>query len=256
MRSTRTPVAPRPRRPQVAGIRRPRTTSTVERTAGSAAVEDDATEDGAVADSAVDSAIGDPAGDSEVDSAVVEDPAVAEADESDDRDEDAAPRRGLRLPIVLLVVSALLVACGVLAVLRADQLRADANVALVDTAGTAEVTRQVREGLEKIFSYRHDDTAATETAAREVLTGAASEQYDRLFAQVREQAPAQRLTLATRVVSSGVVSLNDHTAVLLVFLDQSALRGDTGEATTAGAQLSVTAVLTDGKWRISDLVPR
>ncbi|UVS78920.1 hypothetical protein [Actinokineospora sp. UTMC 2448] len=247
MRSTRTPVAPRPRRPQVAGIRRPHTTSTVEPVTGSAAVEDDTSEDSAVADSAVDS---------EVDSAVVEDPAVAEADESGDRDEDAAPRRGLRLPIVLLVVSALLVACGVLAVLRADQLRADANVALVDTAGTAEVTRQVREGLEKIFSYRHDDTAATETAAREVLTGAASEQYDRLFAQVREQAPAQRLTLATRVVSSGVVSLNDHTAVLLVFLDQSALRGDTGEATTAGAQLSVTAVLTDGKWRISDLVPR
>ncbi|GAA4425560.1 hypothetical protein ACFQV2_15520 [Actinokineospora soli] len=232
MRATRTPVAvPRTRRPAVAGIRRPRKVSEVDTVAPEEVVEEPV-EDLADAETEAEP-----------------EPEVEEPD-------DERPRSGLVLPIVLLVATAVLVAVGSWSLLRADDLTANANVALVDTGGTAEATRQVREGLEKVFSYRHDDTAATEEAARAVLTGAARDQYDRLFRQVREQAPSQRLTLTTRVVSSGLVSLRGDTAVLLVFLDQSAVRGDNGEVTTAGAQLSVTAVLVDGKWRISDLVPR
>lgn len=232
MRATRTPVAVPRRRPAVAGIRRPRKVSevdTVEPVDESQADEPEAPVD------------------------------AAEAPVDEDDTAEEAPKRSreaLKLPIALLVAAALLVAGGGWAVLRAGEVTANANVALVDTGGTAEVTRQVREGLEKVFSYRHDDTAATEDAARTVLTGSARDQYDRLFRQVREQAPAQKLVLTTRVVSSGVVSLRGDTAVLLVFLDQSALRGDNGEATIAGAQLSVTAVLVDGKWQISELTPR
>lgn len=256
MRTTRTPVVPPRRRPAVAGIRRPSSVAVqprpAEPEADAAAAEEDGDE--AVLPSEKDSPAG-AAADSDAGSAE-DSGAESAADADGEPGRDAAPRKGLAGTVALLVATALLVAGGVFGLLRADQLTASANVALVDTAGTAEVTRQVRESLEKVFSYRHDDTAATEDAARTLLTGAAREQYDRLFRQVREQAPAQRLTLATRVVSSGVVSLRDGTAVLLVFLDQSAVRGDNGEATTAGAQLSVTAVLTDGRWQISELVPR
>ncbi len=246
MRSTRTPVRPR-RRPAVAGIRRP-----VRPVVAEPAVDERA--DDRLADLA-DEAVGGPADETASESTVesasesTEDAVSEPAD-----DEPVSARRGWWMPVALLVAAAVLVAGGVWALARADA--GQANTALVDTGATAEVTRQVREGLERIFSYRHDDTAATEDAARGVLTGAAGEQYERLFRQVREQAPAQRLTLATKVVSSGVVSLSGDHAVLLVFLDQSAVRGDNGEATTAGAQLSVTAVLRDGRWLISELVPR
>ncbi|MFC5289397.1 hypothetical protein ACFPM7_20290 [Actinokineospora guangxiensis] len=226
MRSTRTPAR---RRPAVAGIRRP---------------------------------AGRPSTGPQADTRPADDPATADADAPDEpvvaeaADEVATPsRRALVAPVALLLAAALLVAGGVWALARAEAA-GQANTALVDAGGTAEVTRQVREGLEQIFSYRHDATAATENAARTVLTGPARDQYERLFHQVREQAPAQRLTLTTKVVSSGVVTLRGDEAVLLVFLDQSAVRGDSGEATAAGAQLSVTATRVDGRWLISELVPR
>ena len=44
----------------------------------------------------------------------------------------------------------------------------------------------------------------TEQAAADVLRGAARDTYDKLFAQVRELAPSQKLVLTTRVVSTAV----------------------------------------------------
>ena len=57
------------------------------------------------------------------------------------------------------------------------------------------------------------------------------------------------------MVRAGVVSLTGDRARLLVFLDQTAQRAGAA-ATTAAAQLSVTAHLVGGHWRISDLKAR
>ncbi|SDD92916.1 nuclear transport factor 2 family protein [Actinokineospora iranica] len=172
--------------------------------------------------------------------------------------EQAPPRGRPVLALVLLALALLLAGAGVWMTIRADQVRdaASDNTALVDIAATAEVSTAVRDGLEKIFSYKFDDTVVTELAARDLLTGEASAQYVRLFQQVREQAPAQKLVLRSKVVISGVSVLDGDRATLLVFLDQSATRGDTGEPTSGGAQLSVTAEKDDGRWKISQLIPR
>ena len=92
-------------------------------------------------------------------------------------------------------------------------------------------------------------------AARDVLAGHAATQYQSLFAQIREQVASQRLTLTTRVVRAGVVSLTGRRARLLVFLDQTAQRAG-GAATSAAAQLSVTAQYSAGHWRITELTAR
>ncbi|GLZ42351.1 nuclear transport factor 2 family protein [Actinokineospora sp. NBRC 105648] len=181
---------------------------------------------------------------SDTDELVEADPAASGAD---------AVRRRV-LPWVLVALALLVSAAGTWLALQARD--SGGNAALVDTGATAEVSTQVRDAVERVFSYSYTDTAATEAAAGDLLTGAAKTQYEQLFRQVREQAPAQQLVLRSHVVLSGVSVLDGDRATLLVFLDQAATRGDNGQATTAGAQLSITAEKVDGRWRISALVPR
>lgn len=182
-----------------------------------------------------------------------------EADEVE-ADEEAPERRGpSRLVIALGVAAVVLAGLGTWFLFAANDLRsapATRNTALVDTGRTAEVSAAVSSALNQIFSYSYDRTEETEQAAAAVLRGDALETYDKLFAQVRELAPSQKIVLTTRVVHSAVQSLEGDRARLLVFLDQAATRADADTSNAAAAQLSVTARREGGHWVITDLEPR
>ncbi|MER6152221.1 hypothetical protein [Streptomyces hirsutus] len=129
------------------------------------------------------------------------------------------------------------------------------NQALTDTEATTRVAGEVGHALARAFSYTPDGSAAAERSARTVLSGRAARQYQALFDQVRDDLTEQRVTLSTRVARTGVIELDDEKARLLVFLDQTSHRGkDT--ATTAAAQLTVTARLVNDQWRITDIKAR
>ena len=125
--------------------------------------------------------------------------------------------------------------------------------AVLDGVATTDVTGDVSTALSRIFSYTPGDVDAARRAASDVLTGPAAAQYTELFGQVARQAPAQRVTLTTRVTRAGVISLAGDTARLLVFLDQTATRAGKPDGTPAAAQLTVTAHRADGHWRITEL---
>jgi len=172
--------------------------------------------------------------------------------------EQATQRRSW-LPLALIAAVVVFVGLGAWFTVEAQSLRSSAatgNQALVDTGATAEVNSAVTLSLNRIFSYSYDKTEVTEQAAAKVLRGKALDTYHELFAQVRQMAPQQKLVLSTRVVSSAVQSLTGDHATLLVFLDQSATRADTGSSSVAASQLSVTAQRQDGTWVITGLVPR
>ncbi|MGW8991988.1 hypothetical protein ACWGRF_18925 [Streptomyces zhihengii] len=169
----------------------------------------------------------------------------------------ATPRRRWRLYAVLATVVALL-AAGAGLLFQERQLRgtpAAANRALTDADTTAGVTGDVSNALTEIFSYTPSDTARTRAAAGELLAGRAARQYTGLFAQVEKEAARQKVTLTTHVVRAGVTRLSGDSARLLVFLDQVSERPGK-EPATAPAQLSVTAELHDGRWRITDIASR
>jgi Mce-associated membrane protein len=199
--------------------------------------------------------------------ATEEEPQVTapEPDTDVDTDTEAAPedverprRRPILLPL-LIAVSVLLAAAGVVFTVAARSAAGDpaaANHALTDVGGTADVTSAVTLALNRIFSYSYDKTDVTGQAARDVLRGDARTTYDRLFAQVKEKAPAQKLVLTTRVTSSAVQELGDGHARLLVFLDQFATRADNNSSSSAAAQLSVTAEREGNTWKITGLTPR
>ncbi|MEV6828984.1 hypothetical protein [Amycolatopsis sp. NPDC051102] len=126
------------------------------------------------------------------------------------------------------------------------------NSALSDVAGTADAAKQISAALGTVFSYRYDDPAKSEQAAKDVLTGPALAQYEQLFGQVRKLAADQKLVVTSTAVASGVKLLDGDRAALLVFLDQTGTRGD-GQRSTGAAQLSVTAERVAGKWRVTGM---
>ncbi|MFI8369484.1 hypothetical protein [Streptomyces sp. NPDC085466] len=163
----------------------------------------------------------------------------------------------LRKAVVPVAVTGLLLAGGAF-LLGAHQLRSTPsarNQALTDTAATNRVAGDVSEGLARIFSYTPTSADAAERSAATVLAGRAARQYTDLFAQVRKSLVQQRVTLATQAVRTGVIELHGDTARLLVFLDQVSRR-DKGAATSAAAQLTVTARFQDDRWQITDIKAR
>lgn len=132
---------------------------------------------------------------------------------------------------------------------------ATANRALTDSEATTRVAGDVSNALGKVFSYSPQATAVTKESAKQLLAGKALQQYAALFGQVEKQAADQKLTLTTHVVRAGVTRLTENSAHLLVFLDQVYER-EGKPATTAAAQLSVTAQLRDGHWTVVEITSR
>ncbi len=186
-------------------------------------------------------------------------PADTEPAEHPARDPNAEHPRNTRLLALLLSLTVLLTAVGVWCTVEARSTSASAaasNRALTDQPATAAVTSAISLTLNKIFSYTYDKTDVTENAAATLLRGHARDSYEKLFAQVRTMAPSQRLTLTSRVSAASVQHLTNDHAQLLVFLDQSATRGNSATPETAAAQLAVTAERIDGNWFVTDLAPR
>lgn len=189
--------------------------------------------------------------------------AVAEEPEAPFRKSARKPaRKPRRLPVAVTLLALLTVALGAFATVaagRAGALRdtvAGHNTALTDTARTSEVKGQVAEAVNAVFSYNYADTARTDAAAERLLTGKAVQQYASMLAQVRAQAPAQKLVLTTTVTDAGVVTIDGDRARVLVFADQR----NTSTAATAGAgstyaaaMFAVDAVRQKGTWRIASI---
>lgn len=165
----------------------------------------------------------------------------------------------LRLPTLLLAAALVLAGAGVWFTLEAHSASSNPaadNLALTDVGQTADVTSAVTLAMNRIFSYSYDKTDVTEKAAAAVLRGSAKDSYDKLFAQVRQKAPEQKLVLTSRVSAIAVQELRNGHARLLVFLDQSAVRADNNATDSAAAQLSVTAERAGDGWVVTELEPR
>ncbi|MEU1090152.1 hypothetical protein ABZ401_25600 [Streptomyces sp. NPDC005892] len=174
--------------------------------------------------------------------------------------EPAAERRTRRrlrisLPALLCVLTVLLGVFAAWAFASAATLRDDPsrrNTALTDIARTSEVKGQITEAVGAVFSYDYASTEKSDRAAKTYLTGKAVQQHQDMLAEVREQAPKQKLVLTTTVTESAVEQLDGDRARLIVFADQSNTRTGAKEETTyAAAMFAVDAVRKDGRWRIA-----
>ncbi|MFF8553794.1 hypothetical protein ACF058_13270 [Streptomyces sp. NPDC015501] len=167
----------------------------------------------------------------------------------------APSRLRVTLPAVLCALTVLLGAFAVWAFTSADRLRdepARQNTALTDIGRTSEVKGRISEAVGAVFSYDYASPARADRAASTYLTGRAVQQHKDMLADVREQAPKQKLVLTTTVTESGVEFLDGDRARLLVFADQSNTRtGKDEETTYAAAMFAVDAVRRGDTWLIA-----
>lgn len=165
------------------------------------------------------------------------------------------PRLRVTLPAVLCALTVLLGAFAAWAFTSAATLNDDPsrqNTALTDIARTSEVKGQVTEAVGAVFSYNYASPAKSDAAVKKYLTGKAVQQHEDMLAEVRAQAPKQKLVLTTTVTESGVELLDGDRARLIIFADQSNTRtGKSEETTYAAAMFAVDAVRRGGTWRIS-----
>lgn len=166
-----------------------------------------------------------------------------------------ASRLRVGLPAVLCALTVLLGAFAAWAFASADSLRdepARQNTALTDIGRTSEVKGRISEAVGAVFSYDYASPARSDRAASTYLTGRAVQQHKDMLADVREQAPKQKLVLTTTVTESGVEFLDGDRARLLIFADQSNTRtGKDEETTYAAAMFAVDAVRRGDIWLIA-----
>jgi Mce-associated membrane protein len=181
-----------------------------------------------------------------------EDDAAAETteDTTDRKSGVAALFSGMNLAILLAVLA---VGLAVLAFwFRSEASDAESggsNVALTDSANTAEVSGQVRDAVNTIFSYSYTDIAKTTNAAKNLLIGDAVGQYDQVMQKFTKDIEAQRIQVTVTTVNTGVVSLSGDHARVLVFADQIAVRADQQPA-GGPTQFVVEVQRQDGRWKI------
>ncbi|WP_328897503.1 hypothetical protein [Streptomyces sp. NBC_00236] len=165
------------------------------------------------------------------------------------------PRLRITLPAVLCALTVLLGAFAAWAFTSAATLNDEPgrqNTALTDIARTSEVKGQITEAVGAVFSYNYASPAKADAAVKKYLTGKAVSQHEDMLAEVRAQAPKQKLVLTTTVTESGVELLDGDRARLIIFADQSNTRtGKSDETTYAAAMFAVDAVRRGGTWRIS-----
>ncbi|HET9256341.1 MAG TPA: hypothetical protein VFO16_14240 [Pseudonocardiaceae bacterium] len=151
---------------------------------------------------------------------------------------------------------AVLVTGLVLAVWFRSEAKAQGDAAAVGhRALLAQVTGQVREGVERVFSYDFTRLDDNERAAAAVITGAFARDYPRQFARVRELAPGQQAVVVATVPALAVKVLDGDRAIVVVFIDQQATRGGQAAPLLAAGRLRVTAQRVDDSWKLAGVQP-
>lgn len=169
------------------------------------------------------------------------------------------PTSGAHTPLVALLLVAL-VATGLSVWLYAgrDDAGADpstsSNKAVVDTAATDQVVRDVTAAMTQLWSYDYRQLPTARAGVAAVSTSEFAEEYRPIFDRIEKLAPATKAVVTATVRQVGVQSLADDAAVAVVFLDQAASKGG-GDPVTAGARLRVRVVLNGGLWRVAGVTP-
>jgi Mce-associated membrane protein len=86
------------------------------------------------------------------------------------------------------------------------------------------------------------------------MTSSYRQDYDKLFAVVKQNAPALKVKLGTDVIASGIVRSGDNRVAILLFVDQP--KTDKLRKTPVVFHNQVTAYLNlvDGAWLVDCLV--
>lgn len=120
---------------------------------------------------------------------------------------------------------------------------------------SAESVRAATDGTVALLSYRPDSVDKDLTAARDRLTGNFRDSYTSLTNDVVIPGAKQKqISAVATVPAAASVSANENHAVVLVFVNQTAIVGQDAPSDTAST-VKVTLEKVGGRWLISGFDP-
>jgi hypothetical protein len=174
-----------------------------------------------------------------------------------------AGRAGATARRWLAVLAALVVlAAGALVWVLRDSRDVDGTgVSSADSAdagvASAAVKDAVREragaGAAAAYSFSWRTLADDKAAARELMTPAMRDRYDRTMAGVTTSSRRDRTVVQARVVDTALVTASTTYARVLVFVNQRTSGKDLERPTLDLDRVLVTVEKVDGAWRVSEL---
>ncbi|SEK78399.1 hypothetical protein [Rhodococcus maanshanensis] len=127
----------------------------------------------------------------------------------------------------------------------------------VDDRARAEAQQAAADGAKALLTYTPETVFTDMAAARELLTGEFKDYHDRLAQRVIVPAATdKKITATATVTATGLTSMTDDSAEVLVFLDQSTTTAEQQAPvdTRVGAEVGLRKV--DGRWLISEFDAR
>lgn len=182
----------------------------------------------------------------------VDEPVDGPEDEEDRPAETQRPA-GRRVPMVpgwallglAALVAAALVVAGVLVSKPSDAAVADDTQAAQAAAERAIVP---------LLSYDAHRLDQSESAAEPFLTSSYEQQYQKLFAVIRQNAPRTGTVVRARYVASGIVRSGTDRVDVLVFVDQATRNKQHPQVPVVYKnQVTVTMAKVGGQWLVDDL---
>ncbi|NYE38347.1 Mce-associated membrane protein [Nocardioides cavernae] len=135
-----------------------------------------------------------------------------------------------------------------------DVVSADASAAaVVSTSVKAEVRDRAAEAATAAYSFSWDTLADDKAAARDLMTPAMQDRYDRTMAGVTTSSRRDRTVVTAEVVDTALVTATSRDARVLVFVNQSTDGDDLEEPTLDLDRVLVSLRRVDGEWKVSEL---
>jgi Mce-associated membrane protein len=195
----------------------------------------------------------------DLDDAEVTSPADGEAEIVEppltEPDGTRAPVRAKRL--VAALVALCLVLGGALWYLvdRADHPDLDTapNGQITDNSFRNAAMSAASDAATQILSYSYQSFDADRAKARKLVTGKAADQYEAAMDQVKDKAATSKLTLKATVLSVGTLSVKEHRAKVLVFVNSFTTREGSKKQQVQQSRLVMDLTRTNGDWIVSDM---
>jgi Mce-associated membrane protein len=153
----------------------------------------------------------------------------------------------------ILLTASVIAAVGLAACLFVLQYRPDRQI---DDAAARRAIQAASDGAAAALSYSSESIDRDFARARSHLTGEFLAYYDKFTKDiVMPTVKEKHLTQTTTVVRAAVSELHPHSAVVLVFLNETTTSKDKREPLITPGSVRITLTKVDGSWLISKLDP-
>lgn len=164
----------------------------------------------------------------------------------------AAVGAGSRRTIPAWVLAAVAVlTVGVLVAVGVIWVKVPSDASVEQSTGEAQAAAERAVGPILSYDYRHLDE--DQQAAESYLTSDYRQQYDKLFAVIKQNAPGTQTAVKAQVIASGIVRSGNDRVDVLLFVDRPTTNKQQKQPVVYKDQVTVTMQKVGSDWLVDNL---